>query len=250
MTDSGELMRRSRERERVRIVFDIFWNWLRANAPDLPAGEMVEVGLGPCGFAPFYAERFHSYIGLDVDDYRANYDDIPKVKPISYDGRDMPIADNSVCFVASHSTLEHVSDIPKLLKEIDRIVIPGGLIYLTVNPLYYSSWGSHGTLPDHATRLPPWHHLDPRSPEYLTDCPPQLRAATANGCYLNKLTMSQLLAEVGNHPWSIIRLDRAYETMRLPDFIETEKLKLSDLVTHDFKMLLTKDCKITKRGVV
>lgn len=41
------------------------------------------------------------------------------------------------------SVFEHVSDTPQALREIHRVLRPGGAFYLIINPLYYSAHGGH-----------------------------------------------------------------------------------------------------------
>jgi SAM-dependent methyltransferase len=224
-----------------RPIFDHLWSWLTALSYSLPSGIIAEVGVGPDGFVPFYAERFSRYIGLDVDDYRHCYGNVQNAEIIVYDGLKMPVESASVDFVASHSVFEHVTDVRAVLCEVNRILKGGGLFFLTINPLYYSSWGSHGTLKDHVTRLPPWEHLNNASPHYLCDCPPQLRSQEFNGCYLNKIRMSDLLAHIGCLPWSIVRLDRVYEYEPLPDFLKSGQWNEVDLRNHEFRALIRKD---------
>ncbi len=233
----------------LRPLFNLFWEWLTANAGRPLGGRVVEIGLGPNGFAPFYAERFKSYIGLDVDDYRDNYRHIPNVEPVIYDGLSMPIEDSYADLVVSHSTFEHIENVAQVMKETDRLLKTGGLFYLTINPLYFSSWGSHGTFADNVTKLPAWDHLDPSSTNFMTDCPPQMIHNGKKGCYLNKLTMSKLLAVVGEYPWSILRLDRMYEHMPVPPFLANcRDFNLTDVFNHDFRMLVKKDALLTKDG--
>lgn len=47
------------------------------------------------------------------------------------------------------SVFEHVHDTPQALREIHRVLRPGGAFYLIINPLYYSAQGAHL-----------WHILD------------------------------------------------------------------------------------------
>ena len=228
-------------RENVRPIFNIFREWLNANLVIESNWAVLEIGVGPNGFPPFYAEMFRSYVGLDVDDYRKNYADIINARVLMYDGLTMPLPDASIDLIVSHSCFEHISDVSRVLDESDRVLRRGGHIYITINPLYYSSWGSHGTLPDHATRLAPWEHLNPASPIYLTDCPPQMMQAGYKGCFLNKLTASQLLGEVGRRPWSIMKFDRAYEAIPVPDFARSSGIPMGDILNHDIRLLARKD---------
>jgi SAM-dependent methyltransferase len=232
--DEGELIVDKRH------IFDDFWQWFTANAP-VEHDRILEIGVGSDGFTAFYAEKCTSYVGLDVDEYRDVYKDVRNAEIITYDGTHFPLDADSFDLAVSHSVFEHILDVSAVLAETWRVLRPGGVAYISINPLYYSSWGSHGTLDDHKTRLQPWEHLDPASPHYLTDCPPQLIDNGQKGCFLNKLTMSEFLAEVGKLPWSIIRLARAYEQGDVPPFLEASPFPKTDLRNHDFRILLQKD---------
>jgi len=229
-------------RANMRPIFIFFRDWLVSHIKVDPAWTMLEIGVGPGGFTPFYAKMVSHYIGLDVDDYSKNYTDIGNVKIIIYNGIEMPLESASIDLSVSHSCFEHVSEVGVVLAEAYRVLRPGGHLYLTINPMYYSSWGSHGTLPDHMTRLPEWDHLNPASPNYMTDCPPQMVSSGHKGCYLNKLTASQLLSEIGRLPWSIVRFERAYETMlQPPAFAMDQGVPIVDVLCHDIRLLVRKD---------
>jgi len=166
---------------------------------------MLEIGVGPNGFAPFYASHVSSFIGLDIDDYTSSYSGISNIRIYQYDGITFPLPDKCLDLIVSHSVFEHIQDVEKVLMEINRVLKVGGHFYLTINPLYFSSWGSHGTFADHKTKLPDWEHLNPQSEYFMTDCPPQLANNGLKGCYLNKLVLSELLYFCGKLPWQKAR---------------------------------------------
>jgi SAM-dependent methyltransferase len=59
------------------------------------------------------------------------------------DPESLPIEDGSADVVVSWSTFEHVDTPGRLLAEIERILAPGGVLFLQIWPLYYSPHGSH-----------------------------------------------------------------------------------------------------------
>ncbi len=218
----------------------MLWKWLEEFS-NVDVKSILEVGCGPYGFAPFYASISDKYVGIDIDDYTNYYGDVGNASIIKYDGVHFPLRDESIDLVVSHSVFEHVMDVRSVIEEVHRVLRVGGEAFISINPLYYSSWGSHGTEQDNTTRLPPWDHLNPQSPNYLTDCPPQMVQSGHKGCYINKLTMSDLLYEFGRLPFSILRLDRIYETMELPPFLKDATIPESQLRNSDFRVLLRKD---------
>jgi SAM-dependent methyltransferase len=163
-------------------IFINLYEWVSAHLLLQPDWTMLEIGVGPNGFTPFYASRVNQYIGLDVDDYTRSYTHIQNAQIHLYDGITFPLQDKSVDLVVSHSVFEHVSDVGRMISESNRVLRAGGYFYLTINPMYYSSWGSHGTLADNVTKLPPWEHLNPDSRIYITDCPPQMVQSGMKGC--------------------------------------------------------------------
>ena len=56
---------------------------------------------------------------------------------------DLGLQDNSVDIVITWSVFEHVSNVPDLLGEIRRVLVPGGLIFIQIWPLFFSEHGSH-----------------------------------------------------------------------------------------------------------
>lgn len=195
---------------------------------------LLEVGVGSDGFASFYKSAVGKYIGLDVEDYSNFYRD---VKITVYDGYIMPIEENTVDVVVSHSVLEHVTDVKTTMSEINRVLKPGGIAYITINPLYYSAWGSH-LYKEPGEKFDNWQHLDPAQSFYMTDNP--LPGAPTTGHHLNKLTVLEFLSIVSQLPWSIVRFDRKVDTKPLPDFLTNSQIPLLDLVTFEFRFIATK----------
>jgi SAM-dependent methyltransferase len=56
---------------------------------------------------------------------------------------DLGLADNSVDIVVTWSVFEHVWNLPELLTEIRRVLVPDGLLFIQIWPLFYSEHGSH-----------------------------------------------------------------------------------------------------------
>lgn len=88
-----------------------------------------------CGWGEF-AESFGVNIDMGVD--IAPRDLYAAVKGKMYknltlaDARNLPFADNSYGSIFSISTFEHITDTPKLLKEMHRILKPGGILAITM----------------------------------------------------------------------------------------------------------------------
>lgn len=94
--------------------------------PLLPSGaRILEFGAGTGQQARFLADHGFDVIALDLpnSDYAAE-----RLFPIhDYDGRHIPLADQSVDVVFSSNVLEHVEDLPTILGEFRRVTRPNGL---------------------------------------------------------------------------------------------------------------------------
>lgn len=69
------------------------------------------------------------------------------------DGMALPVADGAVDVVCTLNALEHVADPWAFLRELVRVVRPGGIVFVGVTN-WLSPWGGHETSP--------WHYLGGR----------------------------------------------------------------------------------------
>lgn len=191
----------------------------------------MEVGVGRWGFGRFYKEKFDTVYGVDVEDYENRHPGVQFV--LVRDDGSIPLESGSVDVVVSHSVLEHVADLDKTLSEINRILRPKGWLYLTVNPLYFSSYGSH--LNRDGRRLDDWQHLDPSSEHYLTRDP--LPNHDMSGHALNMLTSSMFLGAVGRQPWNIVSYVLLVEKKPIPEYVDRSVCSSLDLVAQGFRFV-------------
>lgn len=177
-----------------------------------------------------YADNFSKVYGIDVVDYSRYH---PNVDFRISDGFRTNIESGSIDLVVSHSVLEHVGDLDECLNEIDRMAKVGGYLYLTVDPLYFSSYGSHVNV--EGRRLDQWQHLDPASTYYMTRSP--LPQAKTSGHDLNMLTSSVFLAAVGKQPWNILRYEIGFERKSLPNYVDVGAASALDLMMKSFRFV-------------
>ena len=114
-------------------------------------GNLLDVGCGKMPYKNYILENseINNYVGIDIET-ALEYDKY--VKPdLLWDGKKMPIKDNSYNTIIATEVLEHCFEPEILLKEIYRVLKPGGLLFFTV-PFV---WNLHET-PYDAYRYTPF----------------------------------------------------------------------------------------------
>ena len=147
---------------RVRDILEAF-------QPIEPDARVIEVGSGAHGLI-FY---FGSPHGIGVDPLAVNYRSLfprwqscaPTVAAV---GESLPFGDRSFDVVICDNVVDHAESPARIVRELTRILVPGGLLYFTVNvhhPVYavaagvHSSWRAVGVpyeigpFADHTTHL-------------------------------------------------------------------------------------------------
>ena len=93
---------------------------------------ILDVG---CGDGFFAQTVFNTVsIGLDVPQSRINeaYKSDVYKKLVQYDGVKFPFPNNSFPTVISNCVLEHINDVDRIIKEMYRVLAPGGFCIVTV----------------------------------------------------------------------------------------------------------------------
>ena len=147
---------------RVREILESF-------QPIKPDARVIEVGSGAHGRI-FY---FGSPRGVGVDPLAVSYRSLfprwqscaPTVAAV---GESLPFRDQSFDVVICDNVVDHAESPARIVRELTRILVPGGLLYFTVNvhhPVYavaagvHSSWRAVGVpyeigpFADHTTHL-------------------------------------------------------------------------------------------------
>lgn len=110
---------------------------------------VIEVGSGAHGLI-FY---FGSEHGVGVDPLAVSYRGLfprwqGRAQTIAAVGESLPFADRSFDFVLCDNVVDHAESPRKITGELARILVPGGLLYFTVNihhQLYAVAAGVHAT---------------------------------------------------------------------------------------------------------
>jgi SAM-dependent methyltransferase len=116
-------LRSARVREKLERV--------RAIAPD---ARVLEVGSGAHGLVFF----FGTTRGVGVDPLACDYAALfpawqHRARTIAAAGERLPFADGSFDVVLCDNVVDHAEDPARIVKELTRVLAPGGLLYFTVN---------------------------------------------------------------------------------------------------------------------
>lgn len=192
------------------------------------------------------AKVLHALTGLDVvasnlavKGLKASIGDYPITIHKNEVGK-LDFPDNSFSMLFGRAVLEHISDMDAFLLECDRVLEPGGVLYLDGGPLYYSPKGHHvavkgpsGThygfakMPD---LVPNWCQLDSNEDEIYShlvesrDIDEEDARVVAhyifNSPEQNRMSASQVIAAFDRSPFSQL----AYDTMHVKKFEPPEHL--------------------------
>lgn len=108
--------------------------WVKAKAATVPAGSRVlDIGAGTCLYRPLFAHcdykthDFKQYTGREKHGNTSAYGHIDYVSEILA----IPVPDHSFDVILCTEVLEHVPEPIKVLREISRILKPGGRAFIT-----------------------------------------------------------------------------------------------------------------------
>jgi SAM-dependent methyltransferase len=114
------------------------------------AGPILDLGCGTGGMLP-HLQRFGSVVGLDSADEAAR-GCRQRLVPFALGwGSRLPFRDGAMGTVAALDVIEHVADDLGVLREMYRVLRPGGLLLITV-PAYQFLWSQHDVFNHHQRR--------------------------------------------------------------------------------------------------
>jgi SAM-dependent methyltransferase len=91
----------------------------RLAAARTTAPSLLDVGCGIKPYLPFFADAVAEYVGVDVANPAADLEGTAE---------EIPVADGSYDLVLCTQTLEHVDDPGRAVRELRRVVAPGGRV--------------------------------------------------------------------------------------------------------------------------
>jgi SAM-dependent methyltransferase len=141
---------------------------------------LLDIGCAPQGYALERALELGAslYAGIGLDD---------NLKPakclfgrsgmgllLHMDGMRAEFPDESFDVAVSMSAFEHISDPGLALAEVFRLLVPGGKLLLTFEPVWTCSYGHHLHFlgADVMSRIQPWSHLFMSPDEFLDQISP------------------------------------------------------------------------------
>jgi ubiquinone/menaquinone biosynthesis C-methylase UbiE len=146
-----------RQRARSRLAF------LR-HFVELQGISLLDVGVGQGEMVWAASEEAARAVGIDFESQglldatkERDWWAIPRSLPsfAQADASHLPFENRTMDIVVSYWSFEHFADCRQVLSEMNRVLRPGGLIYLEFGPLFHSSLGSHLYRFLHI----PWVHL-------------------------------------------------------------------------------------------
>ena len=112
-----------------------------AGSPLKPDHQVLDLGCGSGGIAARLAQ-YARVSCADALDQRTQGRDLP-FQPV---GDTLPFADDAFDVIVSNHVIEHVPDALTHLREIHRVVRPGGIVYLAT-PNRWWPWEFHARMP-------------------------------------------------------------------------------------------------------
>lgn len=147
MADPGEGRRNPSLGSPTYAVRAPLARWLREEAALARAGgrtpRLLDVGCGAKPYAPFFVGAVAEYVGVDVANPAAELEGSVE---------EIPVPDGSFDLVLCTQTLEHVDDPGRAVRELRRVVAPGGRVLASThgvqvyhpNPNDYWRWTHAG----------------------------------------------------------------------------------------------------------
>ena len=177
------------------------------------AGHLVDFGCGNGAQTLRFLERFDAITGIDIVPAQlaafaaecARLGVAGPVRGLLADGATLPLPDACADVVTSFTVLEHVADERATLRELRRVLKPGGLLVVTV-PNRWWLFETHGCdLP-----LLPWNRVP-----LVSWWPKRLHDRWARARIYRRREIVALLRECGFEPEQVARLTAPLDV--LPD---------------------------------
>jgi SAM-dependent methyltransferase len=154
LSDYFELWRVARRRSRSEQDYRVFqrfqakllFDHLARHGAEVRGRRILDLGSGVAGYSQALAEAGGHVIGLDLAQPRLVRQ--AGLAQLRASALSIPLATESLDLVFCASLIEHVAEPGRVLDEIERVLKPGGMAYVSFPP-YYSPMGGHEYAPYH-----------------------------------------------------------------------------------------------------
>jgi SAM-dependent methyltransferase len=135
-----------------------FYRRMAADAVDrlpfsIARARVLDLGCGPGHYTRALRNAGAVVLPIDLDPAEFSLPGGPPRGEVVGDGTALPVPTGALDGVLCSNMLEHTPDPIGVIAELERVVRPGGWIWLSWTN-WYSPWGGHD--------ISPWHYLGPR----------------------------------------------------------------------------------------
>jgi ubiquinone/menaquinone biosynthesis C-methylase UbiE len=130
----------------------------------------------------------------------------------------------------SWSVFEHVFSPVALLKDVHRILKPGGTLFMQIWPMWRSEWGAHLF-----ENVRPWQHLVETREGLLNGLPNRVDLHDISYDSCNHLTLGDIQRALLAANFSVAKLELEAGVVAIPD--EMQHLPWTDLAISGFKLI-------------
>jgi 2-polyprenyl-3-methyl-5-hydroxy-6-metoxy-1,4-benzoquinol methylase len=222
---------------------------------------LLDIGASPHGYALeqalSYGVALYIGIGLDVvspQRVRGNYGNVGLLTKMDATALQFPV--EMFDAIISLSTFEHITNVETALAEMTRVLKPGGVTFLSFEPIWSCSYGHHlHHFGECAKLVPPWAHLiwtptemrQALTKKWPADAPLSLEQAiewTYSSDAINRLSGCQFREIFENCPfnieWIIELKEEKIDQVAAQKAATITGLSIDELATKGFSVLLAK----------
>ena len=198
----------------------------------------------------YLPEISRRYLGMDTLPNNLSFQQV-------VEGEQLPFENASFNAIYAWSVLEHVQDVDYVMHELYRLLEPEGILFIQIEPLYHSPFGSH------LLRLiqEPWAHLTMTGEAFLErarNAHDIVREEEKDLAYqtlafiefkkfliseyknLNRITMGELEAAAQNSGFNVLTQEKRQGHPYRPPMDLLERYPAEDLLTNDVRLTLRK----------
>ncbi len=136
--DLGEWISQGMQHRHWSRIFE--YPWVIYNGKFHHGQEVLDAAGGDSPLQYIIAYGKVNIINIDIDPSRVHSQQHPLIKRVTGDIRDIPYPDNHFDRVMCISALEHIERPAEAIKELWRVLKPGGRLLVTMDVAHYKRW--------------------------------------------------------------------------------------------------------------